>query len=214
MLEAADMLRDSIHLKHRMESWRLLHHEYLQLESKLVDWHRMFGDLIVIPKQDYNAPDVVTPQILATAQLSTLYHTACVIIYGMIGKSFIGEDDLEWKYNDPFVSCKKILETTSLFLNPTVGLYRTHLITFPMTVTMTYLATVPPEDGLEEKTLLVNCLNNASCATIRKFLHSLMPQNFKVFESSSPAFSETYTECSQVWPSMKEADYNIEATYV
>lgn len=177
------MTLDLNNSKHKLENWKLIRHEYLQLESKLAQWHRMFGDIILLPEQYKKIPVAATTHILATAHMSTLYWTACVIIYGMIGKILVenGRHDLlEGRYTDPSLFCTRILEITSLFMDPTVGLFRAHLITFPMSVTMIYLASLPPEDRLENTALFVKCLHNKSCATTRKFLLSLMPQNFKI----------------------------------
>ncbi|KAH8703605.1 hypothetical protein BGW36DRAFT_423160 [Talaromyces proteolyticus] len=182
MFEAIDVMMVCKEPTRKAQLCKRLRDHYLSLERSLVQWHTDFSPALINIDNETQITEVITPQMLATAHLSTLYWTTCIIIYGMVGRLLFQNDDydvLKQRYIDPGIFCRNILKIVPVFFDPSTGIFRVHLVTFPMTVVMMHLATLPSEQMMQEKALLAKYLQNPACVTIRKFVASLEPQSFR-----------------------------------
>lgn len=171
--------------KAEYQEW--LYMEYVSLEKSLSRWHTRFSSHLMTYEKNATVQDVVMPQILATAHVSTLYWTTCTIVYGMVGKVLMadyGEEPFRGRYVDAGIFCQDTLKAIPLFLHFSTGIFRVHLATPPISVTMIYLGSLPPEEMKKEKAMLAKYLQDPSCSTIRKFLASMNPQESTTTERS------------------------------
>lgn len=180
IFEAMDIMSRCEDSKLKANYKERLYKEYVLLERRLRLWHKRFSPVLDIFEKSFIIQDGVKPQSLAAAHVLTLYWATCVIIYGLVGKVLMAqgceEELFEGKYVDPGTFCQDILKIIPLFLHCSTGIFRVHLATPPISVSMIYLYSLPPEEMKEEKALLLRYLQDPSCATMRKFLGSMNPQ--------------------------------------
>jgi hypothetical protein len=156
--------------------------EYLRIEENLAQWHKKFKQLLVPLDQMIPISGVVTPQILGTVHISTIYWAICIIIYGIVRKILIQKKEvLDRREIDPSILCRNILKNIPIFLSPETGIFRVHLVTFPLSVATMYLALLPPKTMTRERALLEECLHNPACSTIRKLLASMQIESYRVY---------------------------------
>lgn len=154
---------------------------YFKLHMCLTEWRKTFSRSIIDDGKEYAKTKIITPQLLATINISTLYWTACLVVYTMVGKVLLEEEgeDLDGRYIEPRIFCRKILEILPLFFNPAAGIFRVHLVTFPMGVVMIYLAGMPPASMMEERQLFAKYLRHPACWSIRKLLASTQSKDYE-----------------------------------
>jgi hypothetical protein len=187
LFEAIDIISHCEDPVQRANCLERLYLEYVSLEKRLDQWHKMFSSVLIRLERNIFVQDVVVPQILAAGHISTLYWATCIIVYGMVAKPLMlegyGEKSFGGKYVDPGVFCQNILKVTPLFLHYSTGMFRVHLATPPLSIVMIYLCSLPPEEMKEDKAILSGYLKDPSCSTMRKFLASMNPQESRVMKT-------------------------------
>lgn len=181
LFEVIDIMK-SCESSHQKSKYRDgIRNGYLELEMSLTQWRKTFSRVLIHQGKEYANTEIITPRLLATTHISTLYWTACLVIYTMIGNVLLEEEeeDLDGRYIDPGIYCKKILEVVPVFFNPAAGIFRIHLVTFPMSIVMIYLASMPPRSMIEERNLFAKYLRHPACWSIRKLLASTQAENYE-----------------------------------
>lgn len=146
----------------------------------LTQWENTFTQVLIHDVTGYARTEIITPQVLATAHISTLYWTVRLIVYAMVGKVLLDEEgeDLDGKYIEAGTFCRKILEVLPVFLNPAAGIFRLHLMLFPMGTVRLYLVGMPADSMMEERRLLETYLSHPACYSTQKMLGSLRLENY------------------------------------
>ncbi|PCH05675.1 Hypothetical protein PENO1_021080 [Penicillium occitanis (nom. inval.)] len=154
---------------------------YFKLHMCLTEWRKTFSRVIIHDGKEYARTKIITPQLLATTNISTLYWTACLVVYAMIGEVLLEEEgeDLDGRCIEPGIFCRKILEILPVFFNPAAGIFRVHLVTFPVGVVMIYLAGIPPRSMVKERDLFAKYLGHPACWSIRKLLASTQSEDYE-----------------------------------
>lgn len=173
---------DSSNTKTKYQSHRL-YDELLRIQTSLAQWNEDYSSclLTISDEQDDTGQDVViNPRSLATAHISTLYWSICIVLHGIMGKALAAatgrkesSSSNEKSLINLQVLCQQILKIIPVFLHPKTGIFRVHLATFPLSVVKMYLAMSPPKSMMEERALLTKHLQDPACSTMRKLMASM-----------------------------------------
>ncbi|KAL6239349.1 hypothetical protein BDW75DRAFT_250859 [Aspergillus navahoensis] len=145
---------------------------FLQLHQDLITWQVLhapdFEPLIQVP-------DNLTPRHIAGAHLMTTFWSSVTVIVSNIQAlcAFESIFDLD-------VCCANVIRTFPAFIHPPLGLFRTHLTTYPFTVAINYISAAGPQRVVEERRILADCLYDPALSGLRQFLHMVdeMPEEF------------------------------------
>jgi hypothetical protein len=179
LFEAIDIASHCKDPNQKADYQERLYMEYVFLEKRLTHWAREFASVLITHENNALAQDVIMPQILAAAHVSTLYWVTCIIVYGFVGKVLMagyGEEPFKGIYVDPGIFCQDILRIIPLFLHFSTGIFRVHLATPPLSVVMIYLGSLPSGEMEKEKAMLAGYLRDPSCSSMRKFIASMNPE--------------------------------------
>ena len=181
LLEAIDAMKSCGSPDQKAKFRDVIRNGYFKLHMCLTEWRKTFSRVIIHDGKEYARTAIITPQLLATTNISTLYWTACLVVYNMVGKVLLeeGGEDLDGRYIEPEIFCRKILQVIPIFFNPAAGIFRVHLVTFPMGVVMIYLAGMPPGSMVEERDLFAKYLRHSACWSIRKLLASTQSEDYE-----------------------------------
>jgi hypothetical protein len=142
-------------------------------DKRLADWHKTKPpageDSLRIPE----ASETLKPEDLTEAHIMTLYWATCIILYREMS-GILGSDAILPEHAKANTCCRSIIQTIPIFIHPSVGTFRTHLMTFPMHLAMIYLRDFTPKDEMVvERELLASYFKKSEAATMGKFIHSL-----------------------------------------
>jgi hypothetical protein len=181
LFEAIDAMKSCESPDQKSKYRDAIRNGYFKLDMSLTQWKKTFSQVLIHEGKEYGRTEIITPQLLATAHISTLFWTACLVVYTMIGKILLEEEgeDLDGRYVDPGIYCRKILEVLPVFFNPAAGIFRVHLVTFPMSIVMVYLAGMPAGSMMEGRALFAKYLRHPACWSIRKLLASTQSENYE-----------------------------------
>lgn len=148
---------------------QLLVDRLLQLIQDLLSWEALYAPDFQPPKDLLSS---IPPQEIAGAHLmTTFWATAIVGATNLHGIWYPGEGvDLGL---DLDLFCGNIVRTFPFFNQPSMGIFRTHMYTYPMTVAISYVCAAGPTRLTEERRLLADCLYDPACAGVRKFITSM-----------------------------------------
>ncbi|KAL2831842.1 hypothetical protein BDW59DRAFT_125810 [Aspergillus cavernicola] len=144
---------------------------FLQLNQDLLTWQALYAPDFQ-PRDEL--PGSVPPQDLVGAHLMTTFWATAIISSGNLrGLWYPGEEFDLGPDLDLDLFCGNIVRTFPFFNHPSMGLFRAHIYTFPMTVAIHYICAAGPSRLVEERRLLADCLYDPACAGVRKFITSL-----------------------------------------
>ncbi|KAK3360595.1 hypothetical protein B0T25DRAFT_535978 [Lasiosphaeria hispida] len=116
--------------------------------------------------------DFVSAEALAAAHASTLYSTACLIVYTTLAAVVKPQAVMPARTN-PNTHCRDILLGVSIFFHPAVGTFRAHLATLPIAVVLAVVNIAGPRVMEEERGRLMGILARPEAAGIERLLHSM-----------------------------------------
>jgi hypothetical protein len=142
-------------------------------DKRLAEWYKTMPPASEDSFRVRDANESLKPEDLAEAHITTLYWSICLILYreipGIIGSDVVLPDRMNAR-----AYCRKIIKTLPIFLHPSVGTFRTHILTFPMHLALRYIQDfVPKEEMVEERELLASYLERPEITSIGKFMGSL-----------------------------------------
>ncbi|KAL5001591.1 hypothetical protein BDV10DRAFT_182156 [Aspergillus recurvatus] len=146
---------------------------FVQLHQDLITWQ-------VLHAPDFEplaqVPDILPPRHIAGAHLMTTFWASVIIIVSNIQAlcAFDSIFDLD-------ACCANMIRTFPIFIHPSLGLFRTHLTTYPFTVAIHYICAAGPQRLVDERRILVDCLYDPALSGVRQFISNMkdeMPEEF------------------------------------
>ena len=152
----------------------------LDLRQKLAQWHTDHPALVqsasqVAPLRDMNLPSPFHNQTaIAMLHVMTIYWGTSTLVESILRAVFKSDKSRPRDLN-PEAPCGKIIVALSNLLHPSIGLYRIHLVTVPLSIAMIQLQDPSTQLGMlcEERRLLAYCLSHPEGSSISKFLNKL-----------------------------------------
>ncbi|KAL4878812.1 hypothetical protein BJY04DRAFT_195122 [Aspergillus karnatakaensis] len=142
---------------------------FFQLHQDLLAWEILYSPPYEPPLQP---PETVRPQEIAGAHLMTTYWASVIIVASNL-QSLVGPDNELELGVDLDLFCSKLIRSSRLFVHPSLGLFRTHITTYPMTVAIHYICAAGPKRLVEERRLLADCLYDPALSGVRQFIVSM-----------------------------------------
>ncbi|PTU23858.1 hypothetical protein P175DRAFT_0527312 [Aspergillus ochraceoroseus IBT 24754] len=169
VFEDMDIMKSCEHMQQKEALRQQLIARYLDLQQRLVDWNTRFAPDF---EPTGECPEVILPSKLAAAHLSTLlWSTQLVVAININLLLHTSENSLVAMDLDRL--CGNIVKTIPFFCHPSVGLFRVHLTTYPLSVALQYICDVGAGRMVAERRLLVDCLDNPACVGMRQFITSM-----------------------------------------
>lgn len=161
----------------------------LYLSRALTQWHNRHAVPIIPTTMGSPLPDYVSNEALAQAHVMTLYWGNCILL-DMVRRTGLGNtaspsasphgvtgaDDEEEDPIDPADACHHILRAIPIFLHPSTGIFRQHLVPFPAVAVGLYLSMVGPTRMRQERACMLSFLQQPECAAMSRFLGSIEKQ--------------------------------------
>ena len=152
----------------------------LDLRQKLTLWHTDHPALVelaskVEPLWDMNLPSPFHNQSdIALLHVMAIYWGTSTLVESILRAVFRSDKSRPRDLN-PELPCGKIIVALSNLLHPSIGLYRIHLVTVPLSIAMIQLQDPSTQLDMlcEERRLLAYCLSHPGCSSISKFLNKL-----------------------------------------
>ncbi|KAL4869243.1 hypothetical protein BDV12DRAFT_208675 [Aspergillus spectabilis] len=141
----------------------------LQMHQDLLTWE-------VLHAPDFHPPKVpptrVRPHEIAGAHLMTTFWATVIIIASNLASIYEPGQGIDLGI-DLDLLCSNIVHTFLLFVHPSLGLFRTHITTYPMTVAIHYICAAGPKRLVEERRILADCLYDPALSGVRQFIVSM-----------------------------------------
>ncbi|KAL4784681.1 hypothetical protein BJX76DRAFT_367430 [Aspergillus varians] len=141
----------------------------LQMYQDLITWQLMYAPDFEPPTE---VPDDVPPHQVAGAHLMTIFWATVIVVASNLQAVWDSTEKFDPIF-DLDLCCTNIVRTFLIFIHPSLGLFRTHLTTYPMTVVIHYICTAGPQRLVEERRILADCLYNPALAHVRQFIFSM-----------------------------------------
>lgn len=155
----------------------------LDVRDRAIEWYSFFGDESVLSRpseENPDAPHVYDARDLTKTHIMTLYW-ALIIIITFAWRDLVEPDQPYPDGVDPDDCCRKIAKTIDLFVRRETGLFRVHLTSFVLSVSLIHLSTRSPDEMAEPRQTFVRYLNSPECAMMKQFLTSLEGDRIKPF---------------------------------
>ncbi|KAL2870001.1 Zn(II)2Cys6 transcription factor domain-containing protein [Aspergillus lucknowensis] len=142
---------------------------FIQLQQDLLAWQSLFAPDF---RPFTELPGDVPAYELAGAHLMTMFWATAIVVSSNLGALCVPpgeEQDFGWDLDE---FCGNIVRTIPFFCHPSMGLFRAHVITYPLTVALHYICAAGPTRLAEERRILADCLYDPACAGVRQFIAS------------------------------------------
>lgn len=148
----------------------------LQISHKLDSWKTRYGSSNLTPREGWQLPRSTGTCGISVAHVMTIYWAICIRAFDAF-QSIPGADGSAIEI-DPKECCRNIIHCMPLFFHPATGIFRQHLVPFPLMTAMKYLTT-SEKIGLEEEIeYLVQLSKSVEFAPMRHFISSLKGDAF------------------------------------
>lgn len=175
IVEGTESLKLEQMSKRREAHQKLLQRATHDVFNRLLAWDVSHGVPIYSVDEDGDIPDVITYAMIAANHLMSLYWSVCVRLGLMHRAALQVGEQLDTPF-DIDELCVQILRAVRLFLHPSAGLFRQHIMPFPLSSAMQHLHSVGQERLVWERKKLWEVLNHRECSVVREFLLSMEPQ--------------------------------------
>lgn len=150
----------------------------LQISHKLDRWRARYGSSDLSPREGWQLPRSTGASGISVAHVMTIYWAICILAFDAF-QSIPGVDGSAIEI-DPQECCRNIIHCMPLFFHPATGIFRQHLVPFPLMAAMKYMIT-SKDVGLEEEIeFLVRLSKSVEFAPMRHFISSLKGDAFFV----------------------------------
>lgn len=149
----------------------------LQMQQDLVTWQLVYAPDYEIPTK---IPEEVSPQQVIGCHLMTFFWATVIIAVSNFQALWEPAQDIDPIF-DLDICCGNINRSFFIIIHPAMGIFRTHLTTYPMTVAIHYICEVGPQRLAEERRILADCVCDPAIAHVRQFINSMkddMPLEF------------------------------------
>ncbi|OOQ81906.1 hypothetical protein PEBR_41128 [Penicillium brasilianum] len=150
--------------------------------DRLLQWGNRFACQVVSSQPDWQRLSRFTTEELTGVHLMTFYWATLIIAHDAYQKISNGEPhDLDIDTDD---CCCKIIHCIPLFLHPSTGIFRQHLMPFPAVTAIRHLDSTQPSLLRPEREYIASISGAPELAGMRKFMSSLQPHLFTGVEDT------------------------------
>lgn len=149
----------------------------LQMQQDLATWQVLHAPDYEIPTK---VPEEVSPQQVIGCHLMTSFWATVIVVVNNFQALWGPAREIDPIF-DLDICCGNIIRSFYIIIHPAMGIFRTHLTTYPMTVAIYYIREVGPQRLVEERRILADCLCDPAIAHVRQFINSMdddMPLEF------------------------------------
>lgn len=180
LYEGIDQLESKEHLKSNLRQ-ELQQTAYFTI-IRLNQWHAKFAISLEPSRSDWQSPSRSSNDQLSGIHLMTFYWATLMIACTSYQRM---SNELQLKLDiDVDDCCRKIIHCIPIFLHPSTGIFRQHLMPFPAMTAIRHLNTTRPPVLQAERDYLLSVSEMPELAGMRKFMLSLEPQIFGGFGGS------------------------------
>lgn len=154
---------------------RNLQGEVYCITKTLADWESKYAVTVECAGSDWRSPSRITTEKIANAHVMTLYWASNILV-GHVSR--IISDEAKVIASDLDDCCRSIIHCVPLFLHPFTGVFRQHLVPFPLMTAARHLASINPSKLQLERNYLLSLCKDSGFAPMRQFMSSLQPQIF------------------------------------
>ncbi|KAL4927852.1 Zn(II)2Cys6 transcription factor domain-containing protein [Aspergillus undulatus] len=140
--------------------------EFNGLQQELVTWQLLHAPDFELYEA---APKKLLSQQIAVSHLMTTFWATEIIVASNLQVLCLPGEELDIAF-DLDLCCANITRTFPLFIYPAMGLFRTHVTTYPMTVAMHYICSAGPKRLVNERRILADCLFDPALVGVRQFM--------------------------------------------
>lgn len=155
------------------QRFNLLEITFTVLEE-LADWRSKFAVKLACIGPKWQFPSNITTNEIADAHIMTLYWTSSLIAYSIHRALSDGECDAVGV--DPDDCCRNIIRCIPSFLHPSTGVFRQHLVPFPLIIAARRLKSIQPPKLQEESDYVRSLCENSEFTPMHQFMSSMQPQ--------------------------------------
>lgn len=173
--ENMDIMASREESDEKENSRRSLTEECLALDKTLSEWNDEYGtesSTSLLSAEGFPADKICSLFGMI------LYWSTCVLVNAML-HDLAGIEKIARGHSDSNTCSRNIIMAVSQLFHPGVGIFRVHLVTFPLGVALRHLVTTGPGEMVAEKVIFVECLQKPECSTIYRFLSALEPAHLK-----------------------------------
>ncbi|KAJ5927865.1 hypothetical protein N7466_006821 [Penicillium verhagenii] len=143
----------------------------LEISQNLVDWEMKFGASNFITDSDWHFPQRTGTDEIAVAHVKSIYWAICILVSDALPTSLAADGCAHQL--EPKKCCQNIIHCMPLFLHPASGIFRQHLIPFPLVTAMSYLVSSDTSGLEDEIEFLVGLYKSPDFSSMRHFISSL-----------------------------------------
>lgn len=142
--------------------------------KRLDNWSSRFAVTLACIGPKWQFPSNMATDEIADAHIMTLYWASSIIAYGVCRAISNGECDAVGV--NPDNCCRSIIRCIPSFLHPSTGVFRQHLVPFPLIVAARHLKSIQPPKLQEEGNYVRSLCENSEFTPMHQFMSSLQPQ--------------------------------------
>uniref|UniRef100_A0A0B7K9Q4 Uncharacterized protein n=1 Tax=Bionectria ochroleuca TaxID=29856 RepID=A0A0B7K9Q4_BIOOC len=162
------------------------------LSTALIKWHDKYAVPTMPSKMGADLSEYITTEDIADGHVMTMFWANCCLI-DQIKRIAFGEnnspsssphgwgpyDDEDIDPLDPANACHHILRVVPIFLHPSAGIFRQHLVPFVIGAAAFYLTSAGPLRMRIERAAMMDYLARPESASMAKFLSSIEKRTFE-----------------------------------
>ncbi|CRL18413.1 unnamed protein product [Penicillium camemberti] len=141
--------------------------------ERLNNWRSNFAVAVACIGPNWQFPSNMATNEIADAHIMTLYWASSIIAYGVCRAISDGEFDAVGI--DPDDCCRSIIRCIPSFLHPSTGVFRQHLVPFPLIVAARHLKSIQPPKLQEESDYVRSLCENPQFTPMHQFMSSIQP---------------------------------------
>jgi hypothetical protein len=141
--------------------------------GRLATWNSKFGVTLSSSVQDWRFPVSMSTDRIADAHIMTLYWATSLLAYSLYRDFSEEPDGVSIDADD---CCRSIIHCIPVFLHPSTGAFRQHLVPFPLMAAALYLKAFQPPKLPTERDYLLSLCENSVFAPMHQFMSSLRPR--------------------------------------
>lgn len=142
--------------------------------ERLYNWRSNFAVAVACIGPKWQFPSNMATNEIADAHIMTLYWASIIIAYGVRRAISNGECDAVGADSDD--CCRSIIRCIPSFLHPSTGVFRQHLVPFPLIVAARHLKSIQPPKLQEESDYVRSLCENPQFTPMHQFMSSIQPQ--------------------------------------
>lgn len=142
--------------------------------ERLYNWRSNFAVAVACIGPKWQFPSNMATNEIADAHIMTLYWASSIIAYGVYRTISDGEFDAVSADSDD--CCRSIIRCIPSFLHPSTGVFRQHLVPFPLIVAARHLKSIQPPKLQEESDYVRSLCENPQFTPMHQFMSSIQPQ--------------------------------------